>query len=167
MKLLKTALLASAAVVLAAGAAQANTVSATASAKILKPVTIAQTAQKLNFASIAVDATNGGTVDTANGPSAGTQLIGTPTPAIFSVTGDENLSYTTTLPEIVTLTGPGADMVAHLRFSNNGNANKTLSGVGYLVAGADNVVVNGNLAVAAGQTNGNYSGSYDITVNYP
>jgi hypothetical protein len=82
-------------------------------------------------------------------------------PATFTVTGSPSATYAITLPASVTLSGPsGATLTATALTS-------TPSGTGTLdPTGKQTLAVGGTLNVAANQVNGDYSGTFNVTVAY-
>ena len=142
----------------AAMAQSSDTAQADALANIIAPITLTW-ASDLNFGDIVTDA-DGGTVTVTTG-GAGTAFGGltllastTTTAATFTVGGTSGRAFTLTVDPTVTLVGPGNDMTASLVGSGNG------------VVGTDNVAVGGALKVGATQTEGSYSGEFDVTVSY-
>jgi hypothetical protein len=145
---------------LGSASAQAATGTGTATAKVLLPLTVTSTSD-LDFGVI-VPSTSAATVvvSTSGGVTCGvTTCIGTPNAGAFGVTG--------TAGQIVTVaagTGP---------FTVNSGAN--FMGVGTLTFSASTVTltggsgsfnVGGTLSVGANQAEGDYTGSYTVTVNY-
>lgn len=85
------------------------------------------------------------------------------TAAQFTVSGDPNATYTIQLPgnDFVKLTGPGADMGINDFVSSPSGTGGQLS-----ATGSQTLSVGGTLSVGSGQTPGDYSGSFTVTVNY-
>jgi hypothetical protein len=80
----------------------------------------------------------------------------------FNVTGDEDLSYTVTVPttiSLVDLAGTGTAIAGSLISS-------PAAAAGLLTSGAQTVYVGGTITVAATQAAGNYSATYEVTVAY-
>jgi hypothetical protein len=77
----------------------------------------------------------------------------------FDVTGDEDLSYTVTVPTTISLVGTGAAIAGSLISS-------PAAAAGLLTSGAQTVYVGGTITVAATQAAGSYSATYDVTVSY-
>lgn len=148
------------AAMLVAGHAQAaDSVNAGASVEIAAPVSITQDTA-LAFGAIGpslvagtVTVALGGAQSVTGGVSA---LGGTVAAGAFSVTGASGATYGVTVPASVSLTGPGAPMLATL----------THDGGGTLTGGTDSFNVGGTLAVGVSQTAGSYTGTYTVSVNY-
>lgn len=144
---------------LGATSAQAAVASATAKAKILRQVTLANTSD-LQFGTI-VSTTAASTVvvSTSGARTCGTGLVcsGASTAAGFDVTGSNNQIITITVPANVTLSSGANTMLASLAASN---ATLTLTG------NAGSFSVGGTLAVGANQVDGDYSGSFNVTADY-
>jgi Mat/Ecp fimbriae major subunit len=142
--------------------AQAATASATATAKILTQVTVTKTAD-LDFGTIAIG-TSGGTVTVGNTDNrtcgAGLVCSATVTSAKFSIAGAASQAVGISADSSVTLNrvGGGASMSATLATSA---ATATLS-----AAGASTFAVGGVLTVGGTQASGDYSGAFNVTVNY-
>ncbi|PQJ76271.1 DUF4402 domain-containing protein [Polaribacter glomeratus] len=140
------------------------TESADASATIITPITITNTAD-LNFGDI-IDGTGTVTLSPAGVRTtdyqafSGTQA-GTVTAASFGITGQGDYTYSITLPTSdVTLTETGsATMIVNAFVSDP-------SGTGTLSSGAGIVSVGATLNVVSGQTAGVYTGTFDVTVAY-
>lgn len=152
-----------AAIALSAGAAQAApvTTSATAKARVLQQITVTKTAD-LDFGTI-VPGTAAGTVAvsaaSARTCGAGLTCTGTVTSGAFNVTGTNNAVVTVTGDNTVSLAnGSGGTMSAALSRSA---ATVTLSATG---TGAFQVA--GTLSVGANQADGNYTGTFNVTVDY-
>jgi hypothetical protein len=138
---------------------------ATAAAWIITPIEI-EVQENLAFGNIIASASAGSvTVDFADGRSNSGGATFPTTPgtvksAEFEVTGFSNSAYTITLPEddVVYLTGDGVDMEI-TDFVHN--ANETLDGSGNEV-----FQVGATLQVNADQAAGEYTGSFEVVVNY-
>lgn len=163
-KFMKAALASSvlAASVMGANAAHAATASADARANILEQVTVTNTSD-LDFATI-VTGVSAGTVvvDSAGAATCSATLVcsGTTTAAGFSVVGTTGQTVTIDADATSTLTNIGGNaMVATLTESAT---TMSISGV----AATDVFTVGGSLAVGAGQADGVYTGTFDVTVNY-
>ncbi len=150
-----------AALSLSATSAEAATASATARAKILRPLTLANTSD-LNFGTIVTDGTassvvvNAGTgVVTCN-----TGLIcgGTATRAHFNLTG-ANVVVTVTLPTGVSLVGPAGSTSMPVSFARSAN---TVT----LASNAGSFDIGGTLTVNASQADGDYSASFSQVADY-
>jgi hypothetical protein len=106
------------------------------------------------------------TVDTSGTCSAGggvTMFAADCSAAVFTVTGDPNLSYVIELPadNTVTLSGPGGDMSITGLSSDPAGASGLLG-----MNGSQDIAVGGTLNVGNGQAAGSYSGSFSVVVNY-
>lgn len=139
---------------------QAATVSTTASANILQPISVSKTAD-LSFGEVYPDGTLAGTVtvDFAGGRTFGGGASAGTAPGAagsFTVTGEAGSTYALTIPAAVSLTGPGTAM--NVTLSNNS--------LGDLTTGTETFQVGGALDVGVAQTAGAYSATFDVTVNY-
>ena len=139
---------------------QAASVSTSASANILQPISISKVSD-LSFGDVYPDGTLSGTVvvDFAGARVAGGgAALGTTAGAsgAFTVTGEAGTTYGLTIPATVSLTGPGTAM--NLTTSNNS--------LGDLSTGSETFQVGGTLDVGVAQTAGAYSATFDVTVNY-
>ena len=143
---------------------------ATATATIIAPINLSKDAD-MSFGNIAVNPTTpGGTVllpavtgTPGRVASAGVTLpavTGTPLAAKFTVTGEIGSAYTISLPATIVLTGTGTNM------SIVPNCSITLLNGGALTTGSQIFYVGGTLTVAAVQTAGAYSGTFNVSVNY-
>ncbi len=138
---------------------RAEAITGNASAQIAIPVTIAETTP-LDHGTVTASGSTGTVVISTAGARSVTggvaELGGSPTQGVFTVTGEANNAFTTTMDPTSSLTGPGTAMVATL--SNDAPAN--------LTAGSATINVASDLAVAASQVAGAYAGTFSITVNY-
>jgi hypothetical protein len=152
-----------AALMLSAGTAQAATADAGAGAKIIAPLQIAKVTD-LYFGTIAPSLNTDDTVvvgfDGARkcGPAL-TCLTADHTAASFDVTGEADAVYTISLPGEIKIVNSKGDAMLVSNFSGSKDA-------GTLVKGADSFTVGGELAVAAMQPAGKYSGSFTVAVEY-
>lgn len=92
---------------------------------------------------------------------------GTGSAALFSVTGERRVTYSITLPVngVVSLTS-GANTMAVNNFTSNPVA--TSASTGFLSSGgSETLSVGATLSVGGNQPSGIYSGSFDVTVDYP
>ncbi len=151
-----------AAAALSGTSAQAASASATASAKILTQVTVTKTAD-LDFGTIAIG-TSGGTVTvgTTDNRTCGAGLVCSlaVTSAKFGIAGAALQSVGISADPTVTLNrfGGGGTMSATLLTSAS---TATLS-----AAGASTFAVGGVLTVGGTQAAGDYTGTFNVTVNY-
>lgn len=146
---------------LASTSANAATANADATATILEQVTVTKSSD-LDFGTIVVGAT-GGTVDisTAGARTCGAALVcsGAVTAAAFDITGTSGEVVDVTVDASVTLNSGGNSMTAALTSSD---ASITLDGT----AANDAFTVGGLLTVGASQAAGDYTGNFDVTVDY-
>lgn len=151
-----------AAAAFSSSAASAATASATATAKILTQVTVTKTAD-LDFGTIAIG-TGGGSVVVGYTDNRtcnpGLVCSATVTSAKFNIAGAASQNVGISVDPSVTLnrTGGGGTMTATL---DKSIATATLS-----AAGAASFAVGGDLTVSGTQAAGDYSGSFNVTVNY-
>ncbi|MGV3731079.1 MAG: DUF4402 domain-containing protein [Sphingopyxis sp.] len=159
---MKRALLGAAIAVFAmnASAVHAATATGTATAKILRQITLTNTSD-LQFATIISGATASTvSVSTSGAVSCGAGLTctGTTTAANFDVEGTEGAVVVVGGDASVTLNGSlGGTMTSTLSYSD---ATITLGATG------GSFQVGGTLNVGASQTAGDYSGTFDVTANY-
>jgi hypothetical protein len=144
---------------------------ATATATIVTPITIANAGTNLSFGNVIPSATLAGTVVVApDGTPAYTNVTATATPsataavtaAAFTVTGTPGATYSITLPSAdVTLTGPFGTMVANA-FTSSPTPTGALN-----VGGTQSLTVGARLNVGINQAAGTYiSAPFTVTVNY-
>lgn len=136
----------------------AITIQGDAEATIVNPLTISQN-QPLNFGIIVPDSSGDSTVDQSGNTTGDAQHLGGAQNATFDITGYENSSYTITLDNSTTLTS-GSDSMTVTSLSIEGGTSRSLS------SGSDSFDVNGVLEVGASQAAGNYTGTYNVTINY-
>ena len=142
----------------------------TVGANIAAPLILTKE-RDLHFGTFA--AGNGGTVTIAatsdgnrtfNGPieipSLGTS-DDDPESAEFELKAHPQSTVTVTVPSTVTLTGPGDDMSVSLNSSVGGSID--FSGFG---GNSTTFYIGGELTVGDGQTEGSYSGDFEVTVAY-
>ncbi len=144
-----------------------KTASASATATIITPISIEKVAGKdLMFGNIIASAT-GGTVEI---PAAGDAIyVGVSAPisipgirqqAEFTVTGFAGATYAVTVSNSTTLTSSGNTMtVDNFETSLTGNS-------GVLEGGQQTFKVGATLNVEENQSDGNYEGSFNVTVAY-
>lgn len=80
--------------------------------------------------------------------------------ATFTVTGAPSATYAITLPASITLSAPGGTLTVSPLTSS-----PSLTGL-LNASGTQSLAVGGTLAVAANQTDGNYTGTFNVTVAY-
>lgn len=168
----------------AAFAQQSATVSSvSASARIYKPITLTlTTGTSLGFGDIFLDAASGTvTLNPKDGSRTSTlpaanlvtdhasNVIGVPE---FTVGGKRNASYAITLPAdgTVTLTGPNSATmtVGSFKASVNGG-DPAFAATGLIpdtAGGTQKFKVGATLSLAAGQADGDYTGTFPVTVTY-
>ena len=143
----------------------AQSATATATAVIVSPITIARTAD-MSFGNIIADA-DGGTVvlvpagtRTLNGLTS-PSIVGTVTAASFTVTGLIDATYAITLPPNHTINSGANSMVVNTFTS-------TPSGTGTLTGGTETLNVGATLNVGLNQASGTYTNAagFTVTVNY-
>lgn len=143
-----------------ASAAHAATASGTATAKILRQITLTNTSD-LQFATIISGATASTvTVSTTGGVTCGAGLscTGTTTAANFNVAGTEGAVVVVGGDSNVTLNGSlGGTMSSTLTYSA---PTVTLGATG------GSFQVGGTLSVGANQAAGDYTGTFNVTANY-
>lgn len=137
----------------------------TITAKVVSPVSIAQT-QALDFGTmIAPSSPATVTINASNGSRSSSDdaiLVGTSEGAagIFKITGADKQSVTVTLPSKVTLNGSESGTMTVDTFSSEQGTNFELDG------GSALMNVGAVLHVGETQPEGTYSGSYEVTVSY-
>lgn len=153
-----------------ATAAQAATASANATATIVQAIAISKTAD-LKFGQI-VASSSAGTVTIApagtrtfgggatNGGTSGTSTTAL-SAASFNVTGYSTTAFTITLPADNTITmSNGSTTMAVNSFTSSPSSPSAL------VGGAATVNVGATLTVAANQAQGDYTTTFNVTVDY-
>lgn len=150
---------------LSAGMAHAApaTASATASARVLKQITVTNTSD-LDFGTI-VAGTSASTVAVSTGGArtcgSGLTCTGTVSSANFNVSGTNNTVVTITGDNTVSLAnGTGGTMSASLTRSAS---TLTLASSGPV---GGSFQVGGTLSLAANQADGAYTGTFNVTVDY-
>jgi len=169
------------AIALAAVAFAANTNAATdtgtADATVIQPITITAD-QSLSFGKFVKGATGGTVVLTTAGARTATGDVVLSTAGafesagIFTVTGETDSTFSITVPATVTLTEAGTSTTMEITtFSDldGSTAMTTAAGNvtgGTLTGGTQTLYVGGELAVGATQVSADYTGTYDVTVEY-
>jgi hypothetical protein len=146
----------------AVAASTGSSNSATATAKIVKPLTLTRTSH-MNFGDIVVQDAGVATLAMGGALSCtgGLTCAATGTPAAYLVTGTNNQVVTVTAPD-VTLTNtsnPGTPLTLDL----NAPTSVTLPNSGTT---GQNFSVGGSIAVAASTKDGTYTGDLAVTVDY-
>ena len=158
------------------GQSSANT-SASATATIYLPIAISKT-NDLVFGDVYPNATTAGTVTVD--PKAGTattsggvslDTLRTASPATFSISGMNSAAFTITLPSSGSMTGPGPTMAlsSFSAYLGSGSTIVATSVPTNLSAGGSlTLAVGAQLAVASAvtQTQGDYTGTFNVTVAY-
>ena len=145
--------------------AQAN-ITATASATIVTPISIAKTTD-MNFGNVAIGAVAGDVVlspAAVRTPTNATlpATTGTVTAAVFTVTGTTGFTYSITLPSVDhTITDGTNTMIVNTFVS-------TPSGTGTLTGGTETLSVGATLNISGSQAAGTYTSvaPFTVTVNY-
>ena len=140
------------------------TASANATARIITPIAITNT-QGLAFGNIASSAAIGTVTVTPAGVRTGTggvtpSAIGTFNNAIYTATGENNATYSITLPSSINITSGSNTMVVN-SFTSTPTPTGLLNG-----SGTQTINVGATLNVGANQATGNYAGTYDVTIAY-
>jgi spore coat protein U-like protein len=149
-------------------------------ATVIVPIAIAQ-AEDLDFGKFAPGVGGTVTVATDGARSASGTILSTigssPTAAKFDVTGDSDATYLITLPATVNLadteTSEGGEDMAVTLFSGLDSTSGSV-GAGQVetgtlssdATGAQSIFMGGELAVAAEQAPGTYTGTVTATVEY-
>jgi len=152
--------------------AQTQTVTGTASALLITPITIVKNVD-MDFGNVAVSSSVSGTVvltpssTRSTGGSGGVTLpatTGTVTAADFTVSGQAGYTYAITLPTTATLSDGSGHTMTINTFTSVPVATGTLSSG----SGVQDLAVGATLNVAASQTPGVYSNAtaVPVTVNY-
>lgn len=151
----------------AAAAATTATSDATGSATVLHPLTVVKSAD-LDFGTIIVAGAGTAVLDPTSGAITTTgalTLSGTAAhPARFTTTGSRNSNVHLRVPQQpVTLTRVGGtETMTVSNFTVDGATNRKIP-----QSQTFDFAVGGTLAVAAGQAEGNYVGTFTMTVQYP
>lgn len=140
---------------------------ANASATIITPIAIANTAD-MEFGNVAVNATPGTVVLTPAGVRSVTggctlpAVTGTVNAAAFTVTGLAGATYSITLPAGATTISSGANNMTVDTWTSSPTPTGTLTG------GSENLTIGATLNVAGGQAPGTYTSAtpFTVTVNY-
>ena len=144
-----------AAALIAGSAYAATTTSGTASAVIIGTLSIIQQ-NPLNFGTFS-SGTTAGTINSFGATTGGVTVMSIGAPAAFQVTGNPNTNFFVTAPASVTLTSGANTMPATLTAPTASALDN---------AGSRVINVLGTLTVAANKPAGNYTGSYNVSVNY-
>lgn len=142
--------------------AMAASTTGTADALVIKPLAIEVDPTPLSFGGIVSGPAGTVTVDVTFGTLSSTGGIQTVVPSahsqsFFSVTGEGNRAFNTTVDSSVTLSNGTDSMTADLTSSNTSPLNA--GGFGLIAMG-------GTLSVGANQASGSYTGTYNVSVDY-
>ena len=158
------------ALLLSAGAAAAPvpaTSNASGKASLLRPLTIIKQAD-LDFGALVVTGAGTAVVDPLSGALSTTGLV-TPVgpaahPAVFTTTGSRTSNVHIRIPQNpITLTRVGGTQTMTVSaWTLDGPQNRK-----FPLNAAFNFAVGATLTVAAGQADGTYLGTFDVTVQYP
>lgn len=147
-----------------------------ATARIYKPISLTLSNTGLSFGDIFADASGGSLtlnpqteLRTTTGPVLAS--TGTVNSALFTVGGKRNATYAITLPAngVVSLAGPGVAMpVSNFTASVAGGvpANPATGLIPDTAGGIQTFRVGGTLTLGTNQSDGDYSGTFNITVAY-
>ncbi|MGZ9107344.1 MAG: DUF4402 domain-containing protein [Micavibrio sp.] len=143
-------------------------------AQITGAMSIDCSGQEVNFGAIVASGVAGTiTLDTSGAVAdgGGATYVSGAVPGVCVLQGNVSAPYEVDYV-VSPLTGPGVDMTLINLASNNANGDGPFAGLGTHNAsldavGADALVFGGTLNVGANQTAGLYSGTIDVTVDYP
>lgn len=169
MKTIKFSLIAIAIIAFSSSLYAQETATATATATIVTPISITKTVD-INFGTVAVQSTTGGTVVLSVGgvrsKTGGVTLpavTGTVTAASFDIAGEPNYTYAITLPSsALTISSSSNSMTVTTFVSNPAVTGQLTAG------GTQTLKVGATLNVAAAQPSGVYvnPAGFNVTVNY-
>lgn len=165
-----------------AGAADAASASATARAKVVKPLQMTG-GGTVDFGTIvtpsAASFSGTFTIDAAAAQTStfcasGFACTGTPAAALFNIQGSSNNNITLNVPTSVTLTLQGATGTPPtLTFVTRNNVSATNSGTGnYTITLSNsgfpgrNIYVGGSVTITETTADGNYQGTFTVTADY-
>ena len=165
--------------IVSVSAQSAPTINSTASAQLIEAITLSET-NSLNFGTTVLKSTEGGTVvlssnsNTRNytgGLAGGGSENQDATNATFEVSGSSLAAYTVTLPAVITLTHTSIDSGIHTmdvtsmkaRF-NDAESDSLTSTIAS--EGTDSFSLGATLTVQKNQIFGQYSGQYEVSVDY-
>jgi hypothetical protein len=155
------------AILAAPSESRAALATANASATVIKPIAIGPATQELKFGKFMVGA--GGTVAIATTGARtligvaefGTQGTAGFSAASFPVTGENNATFSISLPGTATLSAGGGNTMTVGSFVSDPVSPATLD-----ASGAKTLLVGATLTVGATQVAGTYLGTFDVTVDY-
>ena len=157
----------------------APTLNSNASAQLIEAMTLSQT-NALNFGTIALKSTEGGTVvlssnsNTRNytgGLAGGGSENQAATNATFEVSGSSLITYSLSLPEVITLahnstdTGINTMEITAMKARFNGATSDSITST-IASDGKDSFSLGATLTVQENQIIGQYSGQYVVSVDY-
>jgi hypothetical protein len=151
----------------AAGAPVPATSNASGTASLLRPLTILKQAD-LDFGELVVTGAGTAVIDPLSGALTTTGLVThvgpAAHPAVFTTTGSRTSNVHIRVPQNpITMTRVGGtETMSVSTWTLDGNANRK-----FPANAAFNFAVGATLTVAAGQVDGNYLGTFDVTVQYP
>ena len=140
----------------------ADSVNASASATVVAPIAISETAS-LAFGNVAPTGSQGTVVIDPTGSRSATDvdlLGGTVSAAAFTVVGSDAATYSVSLPQQNVELSNGAEAMVVNTFTTDAGTTPALSG------GTDSFSVGATLTVGANQASGTYNGNYTVSVNY-
>lgn len=155
----------------ATGSAIAAQATATSTGVVITPIAITKVTD-LSFGNFAAASTPGTVTLSPNNAIAFTGGVvaagGTPAAAQFNVTGTGTMTYSIAFTGSSTSLTSGGDSMAFTRISDTSASAITVGNVtsGALTAGAQSIFVGGQLAVAANQAAGTYTGNIVAIVEY-
>ena len=153
-----------------ASAQNTATQSATASAKIVAPITLEKITD-LRFGTIAtsnasgtvlVGTTAGATATASDGATMVASSVVNTGPAVFTITGesDQKFSLNVKTGDVITLSNGSKTMDVILNIPDFTAINNALTG------GTKTLIIGGSLAVGVNQESGAYSKTFNVTVAY-
>ncbi|MEI7525786.1 MAG: DUF4402 domain-containing protein [Mariniphaga sp.] len=155
---------------------QGSTLTAiTAGAKIITPISLTAGATALHFGTMSVTATAGTCIlatDASRTSTGGVNISAGPvvaTNALFNVAGEPNAAYLITFPSGPTITVSNAlSNTMTISTLTVQCSSKTVNGTTGALStlGADNFAIGGTLHVNASQPDGNYTGVFNVNVDY-
>ena len=143
------------------------TSNATGTASLLRPLTILKQAD-LDFGALVVTGAGTAVIDPLSGALTTTGLVAhvgpAAHPAVFTTTGSRTSNVHIRIPQSpITLTRVGGTQTMSVSaWTLDGNQNRK-----FPQNAAFNFAVGATLTVAAGQADGTYLGTFDVTVQYP
>jgi hypothetical protein len=157
----------------------APTLNSNASAQLIEAMTLSQT-NALNFGTIALKSTEGGTIvlssnsnmrDYTGSLTSGGSTNQATTNATFEVSGASLVTYSLSLPEVITLTHRSIDTgintmeITAMKARFNGATSDSVTST-IASDGKDSFSLGATLTVQENQIIGQYSGQYVVSVDY-